>query len=233
MGPRPPTNYQVYFAAADENFQQASVPDLNNVLLLLSQQASVTAVPVSFTQNGSGADVRFVKLSFPAGAFAEQGATLQQLRFTYYPGPEDDAEVNPGDITYTMDCGRVYPSVSCLWPANHKFAEVRIEGVVDAAGHPVSPVIFGISSDEATASERGAGGRRHAPDAYGVGSDTAHLRAERSGGGDGRVYTVHFYADDGAERCKGSVEVRVPHDKRSKDCPAVDSGQAYDATAVN
>ena len=100
-------------------------------------------------------------------------------------------------------------------------------------GRTVSPSIFAISSDEPTASDKGAGGKRHAPDAFGLGTDTALLRAERSGAGDGRVYVVHFFADDGGERCKGSVEVRVPHDKRSKDCWAVDSGQDYDATETN
>jgi hypothetical protein len=234
QGRQPPTNYKVYFAAADPmQYQEAVVPDLTSVLPILSQQSAVTVVPVSFEQDGSGTPVRYVKLSFPAQAFGQQGGTLQELRFVYDPGPVDDARNNPDDINYTMDCGRACPSIECLWPANNKFVEVQIKGVTDANGNPVSPSIFAISSDEPTASGRGAGGKSHAPDAFGLGSDTVHLRAERSGNGDGRVYTVYFFADNGVERCKGSVEVRVPHDRSSKECMAADSGQEYEATGIN
>ena len=33
--------------------------------------------------------------------------------------------------------------------------------------------------------------------------------------------------------CEGSVIVNVSHDQSSEDCPAIDSGQNYDATEVN
>ena len=57
--------------------------------------------------------------------------------------------------------------------------------------------------------------------------------AARSDKGDGRVYNIRFFADDGLQRCKGNVEVRVPYDKQSKDCRAMGSGQYYDATGVS
>jgi hypothetical protein len=59
-------------------------------------------------------------------------------------------------------------------------------------------------------------------------TDTAQVRAERSGLGDGRVYTISFTGTDsfGAE-CTGEVKVGVPHDK--KDIP-VDGGPIYDST---
>ena len=60
------------------------------------------------------------------------------------------------------------------------------------------------------------------------------IRAERSGNGDGRVYVINFIGEDGkGGMCVGSVVVKVPHDQSSKSCPAVDSGQNYDATAIN
>ncbi len=233
MGPQPPTGFTVQFAAADQQYKDAVVPDLSSVLSLLSQQASSIAVPVSLTSLEAGVDVRYLKLTFPVGTFSEQGATLQELRFRYDDGGEEDAESNPVGVDYTLDCTRAYPTQPCLWPSNHKLAKVGIEGIENFNGEPVSPSIFAISSDEPPASDKGAGGKRHAPDAFGLGTDTALLRAERSGDGDGRVYVVHFFADDGGERCKGSVEVKVPHDKRSKNCWAVDSGQDYDATGTN
>lgn len=94
--------------------------------------------------------------------------------------------------------------------------------------------ITGITSDEPTASDEGAGGAKHAPDAAGVGTDTAGLRAERSGGGNGRVYEISFTAIDGmGGECEGSVIVCVPHDQSGEDCECIDDGQIYDATQIN
>lgn len=119
----------------------------------------------------------------------------------------------------------------CIWPPNHGFVDVSVIGVTDPDGDNVSIEITGITSDEATQSEKGAGGIKHSPDASGVGTDTAHVRAERSGKNDGRVYEISFTADDGnGGQCSATVQVGVPHDRRKNTCDAVDSGQDYDAT---
>jgi len=111
---------------------------------------------------------------------------------------------------------------------------VNILGVTDPDGDPVTITILTITSDEATATEKGAAGPKQAPDASGVGTSQAMLRAERSGIRDGRVYVISFMADDGKDgTCYGSVVVNVPRDQKSPSCPAVDSGQKYDATKIN
>ena len=131
-------------------------------------------------------------------------------------------------------CDEAYADPGCLWPVNHKFVAVDILGVTDPDGDPVTIIITGITSDEPTASDEGAGGEKHAPDADGVGTDTAGLRAERSGGGNGRVYEISFTAIDGmGAECEGSVIVCVPHDKGGDDCECIDDGQVYDATQIN
>jgi hypothetical protein len=110
---------------------------------------------------------------------------------------------------------------------------VSILGVTDPDGDPVTITITGITSDEATASDKGSGGAKHAPDADGVGTDTARVRSERSGGGNGRVYEISFIASDGqGGECEGSVTVSVPHDQ-GKGSGAIDDGQKYDATQIN
>ena len=44
-----------------------------------------------------------------------------------------------------------------------------------------------------------------------------NLRAERSGTGSGRVYTVHIECTDASGNVtRGTVEVTVPHDQRKK-----------------
>ncbi len=123
------------------------------------------------------------------------------------------------------DCTAAYPDVSSIWPPNHKFVDVGIFGVTDPDGDPVTISIWQIYQDEPTDAD---GDGQFAPDASGVGTDTAQVRAERSGLGDGRVYTISFTAADsyGAE-CTGEVKVGVPHDKH--DIP-VDGGPLYDST---
>jgi hypothetical protein len=117
---------------------------------------------------------------------------------------------------------------------------ITIEGVTDPDGDEVTITITEITSDEPTATIEGAGGAKpakqtkeakpaiHAPDAEGVGTDTASVRAERSGTGNGRVYEISFVASDGIAETEGSVFVKVPHDQ-SDDCESIDDGQIYDA----
>lgn len=127
------------------------------------------------------------------------------------------------------DCSAAVPTPkSCLWPPNHKYHSVNISGVTDPDGDPITILIDSITSDEPTATALGAGGGLHAPDAMGISTDTALIRAERSGLGNGRWYEINFTADDGnGGTCVGSVAVQVPHNKV---CDAIDDGQQYDAT---
>ena len=144
------------------------------------------------------------------------------------------------------DCSVASADPGCLWPPDHKFVDITIEGVTDPDGDSITITITGITSDEPTATIDGAGGVTHAPDAFGVGTGTASLRAERSGTGktgagntefgNGRVYEITFVASDGnGGECKSSVTVCVPHDYQRKcDCSCViDDGQNYDATELN
>ncbi|MCD4812002.1 DUF11 domain-containing protein, partial [bacterium] len=150
---------------------------------------------------------------------------------------EGEGDEEPGTPVLTNippDVSEANPSLACLWPPNHKFIEIGIMGVTDPDGDPVTISIVAITSDEPTATDEGSGGAKHAPDAAGVGTDTASVRAERSGNGDGRVYVIEFTASDGrGGESEGSVSVKVPHDQSSENCPAIDSGQDYDATEIN
>jgi hypothetical protein len=64
----------------------------------------------------------------------------------------------------------------------------------------------------------------------GLGSDTAWIRAERIGGGNGRVYHIGFIADDGhGGNCTGVVLVSVPKSQGNNGA-AIDEGPLYDST---
>src|SRR5262249_27500634 len=68
------------------------------------------------------------------------------------------------------------------------------------------------------------------PDATGLGTDTASVRAERSGGGDGRVYHIAFKAADVCGlTCEGTVEVCVRHDN-GHGGTCIDGGPVFDST---
>ncbi|MFB5645959.1 MAG: FG-GAP repeat protein, partial [Nitrosopumilaceae archaeon] len=129
------------------------------------------------------------------------------------------------------DCSGATPSQDMMlqdmvWPPNHKMESVSISGVTDPDGDTITINIDFIRQDEPTS---GTGIGDQSPDGAGVGTDTAQLRAERSGSGDGRVYEVSFTADDGkGGTCIGSVNVSVPLNQNGD--AAVDSGQNFDST---
>jgi hypothetical protein len=125
------------------------------------------------------------------------------------------------------DCSGVTASPTSLWPPNHKMQLVTLSGATDPDGGPVTTTITGVTQDEAV---NGTGDGDTAPDAAaGPGSDKVYLRAERAGGGDGRVYHIAFTVTDGeGGSCQGVVTVGVPHDQGPNGGP-VDSGSAIDS----
>ena len=118
-------------------------------------------------------------------------------------------------------------SPSTLWPANHKMAEVQITGVTDPDGDTVTIAITAILQDEPV---NGTNQGNREPDAAGVGTSTASVRAERDGDGNGRMYRIEFTATDSrGASASGSVLVCVPHDQ-GMNSSCVDEGQSIDST---
>jgi hypothetical protein len=127
------------------------------------------------------------------------------------------------------NCSSAVPSVGEIWPPNHRWVDVEILDVNDPDGDAVSITITGIMQDEPVV---GPGSGKTCPDGDGIGTSVAHVRAERSGLGNGRVYEIRFEARDSKSGiCNGTVRVCVPHDRgQGHDC--VDDGQLYDSTAL-
>ena len=98
-----------------------------------------------------------------------------------------------------------------LWPPNHSFVRVRVNVVATDACGPVTSRIVSITSNEP---ENGVGDGNTARDWKIVGDLKARLRAERSGKGNGRVYTIEVQAtDDAGNSSTGYVTVTVPHSR--------------------
>jgi len=113
------------------------------------------------------------------------------------------------------DCMAAKPHHDALWPPDHRFVDVTVVGVTDPDGDPVTTTILSVFQDEPTQSQ---GDGNTCPDARGIGTSTAQVRAERSGSGDGRVYHIRFEAADGrGGSCSGTVTVCVPHDQGDDD----------------
>ena len=112
-----------------------------------------------------------------------------------------------------LDCTAAVASLGMLWPPNHKLVPVDVLGITDPDGGPITVTIDGIFQDEPV-NAQGDGNTR--PDATGIGTSTASVRAEREGNGNGRVYTIYFTASSagGAQPCTGTVEVGVPKSKK-------------------
>ena len=111
---------------------------------------------------------------------------------------------------HSPDCSQATVSPADLWPPDHGLVAIAIGGVTDPDGDPVTITVTGITQDESL-------------EAMGEGADcadaaivdgVARVRAERAGGGNGRVYTIAFTASDGTGgSCDGAVDVCVPHDQ--------------------
>lgn len=179
-----------------------------------------------------------VSMILISSAYAMAGVT-----FAYFSDTEMCAENTITAGTWAPpDVSGAHANISCLWPHNHKFVNISIEGVFDPddpVGGIVTINITNITSDEPT---DGCGDGTFAPDAYGLGTDIVGLRAERSGTGnggqcctghgDGRVYMITFIASDDDGDVEGNVTVCVPHDP-SVGCVCTDNGQYYNATEYN
>lgn len=125
------------------------------------------------------------------------------------------------------DCSGADPSVSTLWPPNHRLVPVTVNGVTDPDGDAVTITVASIHQDEPTS---GTGPDDLSPDGTGVGTSPAQLRAERALSGDGSVYHVAFTADDGkGGSCLGVVTVGVPHNQGKGNTP-IDDGALFDST---
>ncbi len=138
------------------------------------------------------------------------GATAVTLIVTDAEGDVDQCtgvvtvlDTVPPEIMVTVDR-------DVLWPPNHKMADVSATvSVSDDCCAVVDYELVSVTSDEP---DNGKGDGDTVDDIVIVSDHHFQLRSERSGKGDGRVYTITYLATD----CSGNVtvgaaEVRVPH----------------------
>lgn len=138
------------------------------------------------------------------------------------------------------DCGDGHSitwSPTSIWPPNHQYKTVTITYSDTNPEHDLVLAVTRVSHNEVAEDGtelNGAGNTPVASDGVitnpggtGRGSvkATVDVRAERSGKGTGRTYTIDYTAksmdgDTEDDDCSGSVTVAVPHDCRGGACKA-------------
>ena len=101
------------------------------------------------------------------------------------------------------------PRPSLLWPPNHRWVEVTL---TISASDQCDPVpTCGIISLTSSEPADGRGDGSTTPDMMVTGALRARLRAERRGGGGGRLYTLTVQcADTAGNKAPAAATVAVP-----------------------
>lgn len=176
-----------------------------------SGHATISAADVdggSYAREGGSVTLSIDKSQFTCADLGQNSVTLTAT----------DEQGSPGACTAIVTVKDITPPVienvratpNMLWPPNHKMAKVAV-GVTATDNCTPNPVcaISTVSSDEPV---NGLGDGDMAPDWLITGAMTLNLRAERSGNGDGRVYTINLTCTDKqGNSSKGATSVAVPH----------------------
>jgi hypothetical protein len=143
---------------------------------------------------------------------------LEPICFPGVPGPpisaKDEVEVQVADGTPPVISAVATPDV--LRPADHTLREIDVEvHAEDTCSSELSIELVSLTSSEPD-NALGDGNSMADIQQAEIGQDDRHflLRAERQGGGSGRVYTATYRATDGAGNHSDAVaRVSVPHDQ--------------------
>jgi hypothetical protein len=111
--------------------------------------------------------------------------------------------------------GAIVAEPSVLWPPNHKMVPVKVNiSASDICTAKPSCKIISVASNEPI---DGLGDGNMTPDWVITGDFTVNLRAERSGIGSDRIYTITISCTDtSGNSTSRATKVTVPHDKKLK-----------------
>jgi uncharacterized repeat protein (TIGR01451 family) len=233
-------SYSIVYTASDSGGRTTTVTRTVNVVdttapvVTLNGASSVTAeCHTSYTDAGASA----TDSCSPTTSLSSSSDVNINAPGTYHvTWSATDPSGNTGTATRTVVVVDTIPPTLTLnsyapsmWPANHKYQTFNLTQFVTAASDSCDTalgignvVIEKVTSDE---TENGNGDGNTTNDIV-IASDckSVQLRAERDGGGNGRVYTITFKVSDGANVTRKTTKVVVPHNPGET---PVDSGVHY------
>ncbi len=129
-------------------------------------------------------------------------------------GSSDHDPVVIGICETTPPVVEVTATPDSLWPPNHKYKDIATTVAVTDADPNAVVTLVSVTSNEA---DNGLGDGDTANDIVIVDDFTFQLRAERSGTGNGRVYTITYEVVDGCgNSTTATATVTVPKNKNGK-----------------
>ena len=178
-------------SAADTRVQASHNGDAAASSLADTQSARVVYERIARETGGT-----YVYL--PGGTAQQYADILKEIFANAY-----DGDTEPPVVTLNVTPGE-------LWPANHRLIPISVQvSAVDNRDPSPRIVLEGVTSSEP---DNGTGDGDTANDVMIDGDGSIQLRAERSGSGPGRIYTISYRATDASGNVGfGSAEVVVPH----------------------
>ncbi|MBA3854732.1 MAG: hypothetical protein C0503_09960 [Gemmatimonas sp.] len=183
-----------------------------NIVVEATSASGATATFAATATDATGATVTY---SAASGSTFALGTTTVTATAT-------DAAGNQSSATFTVTVrdttAPTFTSVSTnaptLWPPDHKLVSVTVSASATDVAGAVSYRIVSVTSNEP---DNGLGDGDAANDIKITGAMTVDLRAERSGKGNGRIYTITVEAKDAAGNTSTkTVTVGVPKSQGGK-----------------
>ena len=177
------------------------------------------------TIHGTATDLVDTELDYVWSEGATVLGTEADLTFTFSLGTHvltlsaTDDSGNTGTDNVTIEAVDTTPpeinvsvSPDILWPPNHKYVDVETTVTVyDAVDSSPTLMLVSVTSNEA---DNGNGDGNTTNDIVIINDTTFKLRAERSGTGQGRIYTITYRATDASgNSAEATITITVPHNK--------------------
>lgn len=169
----------------------------------------------------------------PDGSFSyTPDAGFTGLDTFNYVANDGSVDSNVATVTITINDTQA-PAVNAsavigmLWPPNHDLVNVGLSVTATDNDGMIPTIAVAVFSDEDDHLPAGGG---MSPDAKDIAPTTLRLRAEREGGGDGRVYIIRIIATDASNNQSVTYVTVVVPANQSK--AAINSVNAQAAAAV-
>jgi len=174
---------------------------------------------------GNATDICSTQLSY---TWSENGIILgtePNLTYTFNLGTHivafnaTDLSGNVGSDTVIVKVVDTTPpqinvtaTLSTIWPPNHKYVQVKINATAFDICDPSPQItLVSVTSNEP---DNSLGDGNTTNDIIIIDNFTFNLRAERSGKGQGRIYTITYKATDASGNyATASITIQVPHNQ--------------------